>query len=86
MLFARPPEQLAGIGGAPQQSLVAFERVLVAPGQTVDLQLTVSSLSLSYASDDEHGSRVLPRGVWMLRIGPKVADASVAELPLLEGD
>lgn len=63
LLMARPP---SGTAGAPVQSLVAFERVVLAPGERRELQLRVSALALSFARDDDDGSRILPAGRWEL--------------------
>ena len=82
LLFARPPAGIAGVDGAPLQSLVAFERVphVAAGNKHHELQLEVSAYSLSFADAD--GTRVLPRGVWSLYSGSPWGRAHVHDMVL----
>ena len=67
LLMARPPEGIAGVDGAPLQSLVAFTRVpLRTAGESRSVRLRVNALALSHARRD--GSRVIPSGAWTFSV------------------
>ena len=72
LLMARPPEGIAGVDGAPLQSLVAFTRVPLGISESRNVVLKLDALALSHARRD--GSRTLPAGVWSLWTGVRDDD------------
>lgn len=67
MLFAAPPSDVAGKNGAPLKSLMAFDRVKLAAGESTSLTFSLSSLDFSFAGED--GVRKLGQGEWKFWVG-----------------
>lgn len=78
MLFAAPPN--AGMGGAPVQSLLAFDRVSLKPGAETTVGFTLSTLDFSVAGLD--GVRDAVDGTWRMWVGNDPAPSAAAALSL----
>ena len=83
LLFARPPQGVAGVDGAPMQSLVGYRRLLIGVGERMEVEMEVSALDLSYA--DRAGRRVLPTGEWSVWVGSKGPDDGARTMTLRVG-
>ena len=64
LLFAAPPAGVAGVDGAPLQQLIAFEKVHVTAGKTVNVVLIVPTAKLTFAG--RKGEMLAPKGSWEL--------------------
>ena len=63
LLFARPPPAVAGIDGAPLQTLLDFQRTtMLHPGQHQTLTFEVSAHDLSHGNAE--GKREIAPGSW----------------------
>ena len=63
--FMSPPRP--GVEGAPLQELVGFDKVHLAPGESVSVAIAVSAHDLTRTS--RGGGREVDKGNWTLRIG-----------------
>ena len=63
--FMSPPRP--GVEGAPLQELVGFDKVHLAPGESVSVAIAVSAHDLTRTS--RGGGREVDQGNWTLRIG-----------------
>ncbi len=77
LVFAAPPH--AGVGGAPLQMLVGFERVHVRAGRSTRVDVEVPAKRFAFAEKDEAAVEVR-RGQWSLWTGVRGADSQVVSL------
>ena len=75
LVFAVPPTP--GQGGAPLQSLIAFDRINLAPGATQSVSFPIVSQSLAYGG--ESGALVSAAGQWGLRVDDAMGHVTVVE-------
>jgi len=66
MLFVSPPADLQS-KGAPSKSLVGFDRISLASGDSHTLSFDLTSLDLSFAGED--GERLSAEGDWRVFVG-----------------
>ena len=79
MLFAASP--FAGVDGNPIQSLISYDRVSLAPGETTSLQLPITTHALSLV--DERGEGFTVDGQWQFWLGVR-SEASEAMKAVLQ--
>jgi beta-glucosidase-like glycosyl hydrolase len=82
LLFASAPAGIAGQDGNPIQSLVAYERVTLQPGETTTVSLDVTTRALTLI--DEYGEGFTAGGEWKFWLGVQsdATDAMSASLAL----
>ena len=72
LLFVRPP--LAGVSGTPLQTLAAFERVSLTPGNSVTLEFALTAHHFALA--DEAGQFGTREGDWEVFVGIEEGDGA----------
>eukprot|EP01059_Diplonema_ambulator_P010168 TRINITY_DN20168_c0_g1_i2.p1 TRINITY_DN20168_c0_g1~~TRINITY_DN20168_c0_g1_i2.p1 ORF type:complete len:489 (+),score=84.21 TRINITY_DN20168_c0_g1_i2:287-1753(+) len=72
-LFAIPPSSAPA--GAPIKSLIGFEKVELAPGQSVDINFSIYAVQLCVS--DNSGNWTAVSGTWKFGVGPDM-EASVS--------
>ena len=73
MVFASPPN--AGINGRPLRSLIAFERISLAQGESATTTFAIEAQHFTVAAED--ATRSVPKGNWKVWVGVDGEEAAV---------